>query len=532
MKVCQIALLLALAAGVGAQSDSRPEIRGTVSDPALNLGVTGAEITLFEFLLDTQKTVVRTQIATASTDTQGEFRFPLQHFGNFYVEGKKDGYSVPIFGPPSDGTGTAVTLDRNHPQEALRFSLTRLGEITGRVVDEDGNPVPGLHVVVQNPRLPEATSLGPGALTEQDGSFAVNKLPAGEYVVRFSPKAGDYQSVTTRFSVGDLKVVDQDVSSSPSARVLVSSGATSSVGTMTVGKVPYYRAHVLVSGVDCQSRQGLSFSAISKVPPATLSYDMVPCGSEFLVGNLKPGSYWFTLRDWKPEEDNAWGIADVEITRENVEVSFAVTHAAQINGRITSAEGTRLPKFQSMWIMMRARMDAVIAWSSPVASPNAKGQFTVRNLPWLPHDVSVQGLSGEYYVREIRYNGVPVTDGLVRLTQGAPAQNLEIVLDDQPATITGSVRDGDTPVGSPFIVAVKWPFIQGDIPVTGDGLKGDPAAHFQISGLAPGEYRVMAFNKLVRFTELSTELLSRAEKVTLERGSLKDISLKLIDPAQ
>jgi hypothetical protein len=36
----------------------------------------------------------------------------------------------------------------------------------------------------------------------------------------------------------------------------------------------------------------------------------------------------------------------------------------------------------------------------------------------------------------------------------------------------------------------------------------------------------------VRIPELSSQLLSRAEKVTLERGSLKDITLKLIDPSQ
>src|SRR5580704_17578440 len=99
MTVRRLALYLALVAGfVFAQNDNKPEIRGTVTEPSLNIGVAGAEITLFEFLLDAEKTVVRTQIATTSTDTRGEFRFPLDHFGNYFVEVKKEGYSLPSLG--------------------------------------------------------------------------------------------------------------------------------------------------------------------------------------------------------------------------------------------------------------------------------------------------------------------------------------------------------------------------------------------------------------------------------------------------
>src|SRR5689334_11478916 len=109
MKYRRIAFCLALSARfVCAQGDNKPEIGGTVTEPSLNIGVAGAEITLFEFLLDAEKTVVRTKIATASTGTRGEFRFPLEHFGEYFVEVKKEGYSVPVFIPgskPPETTG-------------------------------------------------------------------------------------------------------------------------------------------------------------------------------------------------------------------------------------------------------------------------------------------------------------------------------------------------------------------------------------------------------------------------------------------
>jgi hypothetical protein len=210
---------------------------------------------------------------------------------------------------------------------------------------------------------------------------------------------------------------------------------------------------------------------------------------------------------------------------------MVITADVVMSGRFLAAEGAVLPAFQRVAIMMRARLGAFIGWASPGAVA-ADATFTLKNLPSAPHDLSVVGLPGNYYVKEIRYNGVASPDGLVRVAKGIPNQSVEIVLDDKAGTINGSVHDGEKPASNPVIVMVKWPFSEGDVPLSRDGLVGDKDGRFQISGLAPGEYRVMALNKIVRVTELSNQLLMRAEKVTLERGSLKDVSLKLIDLSQ
>src|SRR5579872_404195 len=241
MKARQILFYLALGAGFAcAQSDIKPEIRGTVTEPSLNIGVAGAEITLFEFLLDADKTVVRTQIATTSTDTRGEFRFPLDHFGEYFVEVKKEGYSVPAVGPGGGYPtgGVRADVDRNHPTQDLRFSLAQPGDITGRIVDEDGNPVAGRRVGIITDDSPAPFDLAPGAVTDQNGSFATGKLSPGQYMIRLSPKAGDFETVSAQFSEDDLKIVDQDFDPEVGVPIPVSPAATSSGGTITARKVP------------------------------------------------------------------------------------------------------------------------------------------------------------------------------------------------------------------------------------------------------------------------------------------------------
>src|SRR5689334_25369389 len=104
-----LALCFALGAGfVCAQGNNKPEIRGIVTEPGLDLGVGGAEVTLFEFLLDSERNVVRTPVVTIFTDARGVFRFPLQHFGDYYVEAKKATYvaSMAGVGGPTESAGS------------------------------------------------------------------------------------------------------------------------------------------------------------------------------------------------------------------------------------------------------------------------------------------------------------------------------------------------------------------------------------------------------------------------------------------
>lgn len=65
---------------------------------------------------------------------------------------------------------------------------------------------------------------------------------------------------------------------------------------------------------------------------------------------------------------------------------------------------------------------------------------------------------------------------------------------------------------------------------------GDNEGRFQITGLAPGEYRVLAVlsapiaDGLEPTKDILPRLWYRAEKLTLRRGSSPTLALKLADP--
>jgi len=98
----------------------------------------------------------------------------------------------------------------------LRAQTNPTGTISGKVVDQDGLPVPGATVTVQSPALQGTRS----ATTSANGDYIIPFLPAGEY------------EVTTELT--GFKTIKQRTRVSPTASVTVSPTLTVSTVSETV----------------------------------------------------------------------------------------------------------------------------------------------------------------------------------------------------------------------------------------------------------------------------------------------------------
>ena len=545
------ALLLAFAAGFAcAQSTPQLEVRGTVVEAGVGVG--GATVTLYEFGHTPAEATTRKEFATVFTDGRGSFQFHPERTGQYYLEARKYEYvnaDLNLHGSGMrDFAGESVELNADHPAREFRLALTRLGELRGRVIDEDGTPMAGLRLIVHPPASTPSAEWA-NAVADKDGYFSAPRLKPGSYLVRIMPQRAALE-VVPQFSADDLKIVDQDLETSewPGGReersatpVPVNPGGSVSVGTITVRKALYYRARVSVLPNDCQPGEKWSFAAIQPAIPETPFIPTldVPCTKEFLVRNLSPGSYLFALTSGRKTETNKWAHAPVEITRENIDVALTMFPGMDIDGRVTMVDGTPLPPAVNMRITVMPDMlgfaDFLLFGTRPAISPDSRGRFVVKGLQGSRQRVIVEAPGGHYYVKEIRHNGLAAIDGLITLAAGAAAQ-LEIVIDDKSASITGLVTNGDKAASEAVVAAVKWPVPAGDSLLSllrSASGAADEQGRFRIDGLEPGEYRIMALPRDV-VSRLSTEsfipLLNRGEKITVERGSSQSISLKIVEP--
>jgi len=544
------ALLLALGTSLAcAQSTPQLEVRGTVVEAGLGVG--GATVTLYEFGHTPAEATTRKEFATVFTDARGSFQFHPERTGQYYLEAKKYEYVNANLNLHASGmrdfAGESVELNADHPAREFRLALTRLGELRGRVIDENGTPMAGLRLTVHPPASTPSPEWAP-AVADKDGYFTAPKLKPGSYLVRIMPQRAALE-VVQQFSADDLKIVDQDLETTEwpgggdersATPVPVNPGGSVTVGTITVRKALYYRAHVSVLPGDCQPGEKWSFAAIQPTgaeTPYIPTLD-VSCTKEFLVRNLSPGSYLFALTSGRNTETNKWAHASVEITPENTDVALTMSPGMDIDGRVTTADGTPLPPAVKMRIAVvpdiQGFTDFLLFGTRPT-TPDARGRFQIKGLQGDRHRVTVDGPGGNYYVKEIRHNGLPAIDGLITLAPSAPAQ-LEIVIDDKSASITGLVTDGGKAAGEAVVAAVKWPVPAGDnllsLLRSARGA-ADDQGRFRIDGLQPGEYRILALPRDAvngLNPESFISLLNRGEKVTVERGSSPSISLKIVQP--
>ena len=525
-----------------AQNPPPLEIRGTVVEGVL--GLAGATVTLYQFGSDPTTAATRTILATTSTDQKGAFQLHPSRAGDYYIEVKKEGYFAETFdGPTADATeiiGDSVSIDVDHTSQERRFSLTRLGELRGRVIDEDGKPVASLHIGL----LP-ATSTQ--VETDEDGYFAATKLRPGRYVVRIGPEHSSPE-ILRQFAEEDLKVIDRELETSfwpgagdirTASPLSVSSGASLSIGTITARKATYYRAHLSIQPSDCAPDEDWLLTIRTSDASNFVPTRQVPCGKEVLVRNLIPGLYSFVVattgeRFGKDGKEKRWALASAVVTDQNIDVPMIMSPGAEISGKLVAAEGAALPEKTTVMVTPFVR-----GWGFVTLVSEQGGTFQIHSLPGDPSWARVSDMGDNFYTKEIRYNWISVTNCIFTPVVGPPI--LEIVIDDKAATIGGSVAERNKVVGQIRIMAVKWPLSPTDslLPMLlGASVHTTPVddqGRFRVSGLAPGEYRVVALTEDVATrTNLDSliRLLSRAEKVNVDRGGSQNISLELADPSR
>lgn len=483
----------------------RGEIRGVVREPGLGgAPIAEAEITIDDYGPTQPRFMPSPPQRSFKTVTSatGSFAFAVDHAGYFGVHAKKDGFRE-AGTTPSAATRVHFTLSEAAPNREVTLFLSRPASVTGTVVDaETGKPLPDVKIAggpvmyFAGRRILMQSSASTGA----DGRFTINGNP-GDYVVQVGGQTPLKERVRQSFTDEEAAGTDEDFERSfwpggfgeeAASPLPVGSGATVDLGRIRVKKAPYYRARLRIPKSNCNPGDALTVFLVTPIPQfgtntVSLS-ENVPCGIDLLVTGFAPGSYQLVLGTRTAPRGTA-GVP-VVITNRNVEATVTLSRGMTVEGRIVSEPGgapvdlTRI----SVWLDPIGRIR--YGDSFRPATPAADGAFRAENVPEAPHRVNVTGVPPSHYVKEIRHNGA-VANGPVELDRPAVAHQLTIVLDDKPASILGTTKDGDRPVAQAVVLAAKWPLPVNDIFVPLRAV-ADDQGRFQLTGLAPGEYRIVA----------------------------------------
>lgn len=228
-----------------------------------------------------------------------------------------------------------------------------------------------------------------------------------------------------------------------------------------------------VIGVTLRRQDGLTPSDDRTVSPGT--------GGSFDISGVQPATYVI-------EGTNVQYSARAVVTVSNADIDNLAIEAApcpKIRGTIT-LDGT--PFTQRGLGLRLSEVDAPISFG---AGDDGNGGFTVACAPQGGYALSIPLKTGQY-VRAVTLDGKDVTDSIDDLDLTSPGdKTLNIALASRAAEVRGTVRDRDGKP-QPAVPVTLWKS-NGGFDAT---VASNPDGTFEFTNLAPGNYRVAAWDGL------------------------------------
>jgi protocatechuate 3,4-dioxygenase beta subunit len=477
-----------------------------------------------------------TRPLVAVTNDAGQYELRDLPPGTYSVKASRTGFLTLGHGqtrPFEPGRPTVVaagaTVDR------VDFALPAAGAVSGRVLDEAGEPITGADVHLLRYQFKNGTSTltsaaGAANPTDDLGQFRIGGVPPGEYYLSAGPSVfgiarGEFDAGFTRTYYPGTAAVGN------AQKIAIGRGQEVSGLVFPVVRARLATISGLVLGSDgLPATSGRVSLSVSSFSGSSGTYRQLTDG-RFEYRGVPPGDYSLEARLDSPS-GRELASTQVTLAGTDANVTFTLQRAVQLRGRVTFAGSAG---------------DALRFSSVRVTAVSPSGVESLLN-PYLPvrDDWTFEGTASAgwrsllrvtapegWTASRITAGGRDLTDNPVEFV--SDLTDIEVVLTNCLTTISGAVRDARG-TGLPDAAVVvfaddpqKWgPFTRY---VRSGRL--DQTGRFTIRGLPPGRYQAVALERLEEGAEGDPALLARLRgrgiPVVLGEGEARAVDLQVFE---
>lgn len=547
--VCTVALAAAMAQGPDTSKPSKASLEGSVVKEPSGEPLKKA---ILELIGHDQE---ESGNYTATSDPEGHFRISDILPGRYLLFVERTGY-IEVDKKRRRAEGIAISLEAGQEVKDQVLHMLPAAIIAGRVVDEDGDPMPKVQVTVLRRKWAVG---GPGfepngqAETNDLGEYRIGGLLAGKYYVVASP-------MPTFQTVFPAQKGPDDPTATPPDMAYVSTYYPNTPERAQAATIELHagddmpvdfsltRSHTVhIRGSFAGLASGAKAMVMLRSEDSRGMYMTAEVGKagKFEIPLVAPGSYTLLATS---EMSNSPQIAHrrVEVADADIDgLRLVPLTMAIVRGRVRV--GGKGPKMDPALLFVRLQRsdgeddvsDALTfsadgSMMSPgTARVKADGSFELKNVLPGAYSVEVTGDSkamADSFVETVTAGTKDMTDSGLSVTGGTIAIDVAVSLES--GAVEGSVaNDKNETIANAVVVAVPESRYrkQGN---RYQRVTTDQAGRFTMRGLRPGEYKLFAWEVMEEDEFFDPEYLKsyedRGTAIRLEKSGHQSTSLKVI----
>jgi len=519
------------------------------------------------------------------TDDSGTYEITDLPAGRYTLNVSKSGFVSLSYGQRRPlQAGTPLQLLDGQQLKSVDFSLPRGGVISGRILDEDGEAVPGATVRVMRYQYLQGdrrlTQVGT-AQTDDRGQYRVWGLMPGDY----------YVNALTRIPVfgGQMGPGGRGGPGGPAGRAGGAGGRGAAMAALAGGTV----AQLSVGGGDDQEQMNYAptyypgVTAVEQARPITLgvsqealeisfnmqlvrtsrlsghvtnpdgtattagNVNLMPDGSgrggqigqnyggrvqwdgAFSIANVPPGRYVLRARS-ADSETPQFAMQPITLDGSDIDgLAVMLSAGATLTGTVIFTPGQSAVPDATQVRITAPSTDLSSFGPQPNARVDKDGRFTLSGVPAGTHLVRSNGNLRGWTLKSVTVAGRDVTDTPIDVRSGQTLSNVTIAFTDKINEISGTITT-TTGVPMPDYTVLAFPTDQSlwrpqarQIATT----RPDQTGKYRLRGLPPGEYYVTTVDPAEQGEWFEPAYLDEhrpgASRLTLGDGDVKTQDFKV-----
>ena len=526
-----IVVLLLLAASLAAQTAS---VEGVVVNQATGQPLSDVHVRV---LTGDVATVTVERVYGAMSDRAGHFSISGMKPGLYLVVPERLGFV--FVRPPGLIPATVLALKAGQHITDQKVEMMPCGFVSGRVVDDTGDPVPGAALQLRA-APPDTDFVNPFAVplpnyTDNHGEFRMVVSPGKYYLQAWPRNYGQPMGPVAPYiatyypnagAMGDASPIQvkpgQDVTSLEIllAHAKPPAPGGSAAASLTIGG--------LVTGAADGVRATVSLLRSSQNPSTvqTIRGIVADAQGKFLIRGLPPGNYKVFAQYAAGKVGLQSQAVEVQLTGVDVDsLQLQLAPGEDLGGSLVVA-GEAAGAAPARKIAVKLEAAEPGGPGTPETSPAQVGQDGSFHIPAVfpgRYRVRVEPLPEGAFIRSVTLDGAAVDDAGFELSHGGPGDRLKITLSRNAGQLSGTVLGHDgAPLTSPLAEVLVWKDAAQVMP------EHNPvaASRYAVKDLRPGKVRVLAvdafdFTNLAGANnpaEFAKALLAAAEEIEVKEG--------------